>query len=210
LRRLWPPLSLIATCVLCFSASASGSALFVYRYPPAADVTSPRDAKVGKIMTDDDLFEHVPFDTNKQSACSPADPGIEWRGLKVRVPSEVALPKKNTPHFALVIPLCGIYRINLAQAIRFPGPLTLIVTDIATGKTYRGPIVDRDPNITIPPPPSPPLNASAFEGVFSSTYFNVDVASYVALPLQPSRYRLKVEWAGYQSNEVTIAVVHHP
>lgn len=161
-------------------------------------------------MADEKVFDDVPFDTNKQTACSPADPGIDWRGLKVRAPSQIVMPKKATPQIALVIPLCGMYRINLTQAFRHPGPLALIVADIATGKTYHSPILYRDPNPTIPPPPSPPLDAAAFEGIFSSTYFNVDVASYVALPLQPARYRLRVEWAGYQSNEIDIAVVQRP
>jgi hypothetical protein len=159
------------------------------------------------MMTDDKLFEHVPFDTDKQTACSPAERGIDWRGVQVRAPSQVVLPAKDAPHSTLIIPLCGIYRINLAKAIRHPGPLTLIVTDISTGQLYRGAIVDRDPHPRVPPPPSRPLDPAAFEGIFSGTYFNYDVASYVALPLQPARYRVKVEWSGYESNEVSIAVV---
>jgi hypothetical protein len=159
------------------------------------------------MITDDELFENVPFDTNKQTACSPAEPGIEWRGVKVRAPSQVVLPGKDAPHPALIIPLCGIYRINLAKAIRHPGPVTLIVTDVASGQTYRGAIVDRDPHPSVSPPPRPPLDPADFEGIFSGTYFNFDVASYVALPLQAARYRVKVEWSGYESNEVSVAVV---
>jgi hypothetical protein len=159
------------------------------------------------MMTDDELFENVPFGTNKQTTCSPVEPDIDWRGVKVRAPSQVVLTGKGASHSALIIPLCGIYRINLAKAIRHPGPRMLIVTDVDTGQSYRGPIVNRDPNITIPPPRSRPRDPAAFEGIFSGTYFNVDVASYVALPLQPARYRVKVEWSGYESNEVSIAVV---
>ena len=197
----------IAACVLCFSASASGSAPSAQRYSKAPHATALRGTKVGKIMTNDELFEQVPFNTNKQTACSPTDPGIDWRGLKVRAPSQVVMPEKGAVLKTLVVPLCGIYRINLAQAVRYPGPLILVVTDVATGKAYVSPVVDRDPNITIPPPPPPPLDASAFEGMFSSTYFNVDVASYVTLPLRPARYSVKVEWAGYQSNELRIDVI---
>lgn len=210
MRFQWTPLFVLTACFLCSSASASSGDLFAQRYSPTTDAQNSPGAKVEKTMTDDELFEYVPFDTNKQTACSPVDPGIDWRGLKVRAPSQVLIPGKDAPHLSLVIPLCGMYRVNLAQAIRYPGPLTLIATDVATGKTYRGPIVDRDPNIAIPPPPLQPLNAADFEGMFSSTYFNVDMASYVALPLQSARYRLKVEWAGYRSNEVSIAVVQRP
>jgi hypothetical protein len=196
-----------AVCVLCLTAIASHDALSRQTNSPVAHTTTPRSLTVDKMRTDDDLFENVPFDTNEQTACSPAEPSVDWRGVQVRAPSQVILPGKGPPHSALIIPLCGIYRISLAKAIRHPGPRTLIVTDADTGQSYRGPIVDRDPNITIPPPRLPRRDPAAFEGIFSGNYFNVNVASYVALPLQPARYRVKVEWSGYESNEVSIAVV---
>jgi hypothetical protein len=205
--RARTPLIATAVCVLSLSVVASYYALSQRPDLLVAHPAIPPSLKVDKIMIDDKLFEHVPFDTNEQTACSPAEPGIEWRGVKVRAPSQVTLPGKDAPDSALSIPLCGIYRINVVKAIQHPGPLMLVVTDITTGQSYRGAIIDRDPNITIPPPPSPPLDPADFEGIFSGTYFNYDVASYVALPLQPARYRVKVEWSGYESNEVSIAVV---
>jgi len=130
--------------------------------------------------------------------------------VKVRAPSKVFMPGKDDPYSALVMPLCGFYIMNVAKAARHPGPLMLIVTDIASGKTYRGPIVDRDPHPRVPPPRSRRRDPADLEGIFSGTYFNFDVASYVALPLQPARYRVKVEWSGYESNEVSITVVQRP
>jgi hypothetical protein len=149
----------------------------------------------------------VPFDTEEQNACSPADPGFGWRGVKVRAPSQVFIPAKDGPHSALIMPLCGIYTINVAKAIRNPGRQVLIVTDDSTGQTYRGEIVDRDPDLLIPPPKTRRLRAEDYEHQAFGGYLNVDVASYVALPLQPARYRVKVEWSGYESNEVRVAVV---
>jgi hypothetical protein len=160
-----------------------------------------------KMMTDDKLFDQVPFDTEEQNACSPPDPGFGWRGVKVRAPAQVVLPGKDAPRSALRIPLCGIYCLDLATVIRHPGRMMLIVTDDATGRTYRGAIVDRDPNPTIPPPRSAPIDPAIYENQAFGSYLNVDVASYVALPLQPARYRVKVEWSGYESNEVSITVV---
>lgn len=115
--------------------------------------------------------------------------------LLVHAPSEVVLPDKDAPSSILIIPLCGIYTINLAKAIRHPGRQVLIVTDDLTGQTYRGEIVDRDPNLLIPPPPTRRLRAEDFEHQAFGGYLNVNVASYVALPLQPARYRVKVEWS---------------
>jgi len=129
------------------------------------------------MMTDDKLSEYVPFDTNEQTACSPTDPGIDWLWVKVRAPSQVFMPDKDAPHAALIMPLCGIYMINVAKANRHPGRQVLIVTDDLTGQTYRGEIVDRDPNLLIPPPKTRRLRAEDFEQ------------------------------SGYESNEVRIAVV---
>jgi hypothetical protein len=208
--RSWLSLPASAICVLCLSAIASCCAPSQQADSPVVHPATPTSSTLNKIMTDDKLFENVPFNTNKQTACSPAEPGIDWLGVKVRAPSQVFMPDKDAPHLALIMPLCGVYFMNVAKAIRHPGPLMLIVTDIATGKTYRGPIIDRDPHPRVPPPPSPPLNPADFEDQDFGNYFNFDVATYVALPLQTARYRVKVEWHGYESNEVSIAVVQRP
>jgi hypothetical protein len=161
-------------------------------------------------MTNDDkLFDQVPFGKNERTVCSPEDPGpgFDWRGVLVRAPSKVFLSNLDAPSSTFVIPLCGIYTINLAKAIRNPGPQVLIVTDDSTGETYRGKVIDRDPNLLIRPPPSPHLRAEDFEHQAFGGYLNVNVASYVTLPLQPARYHVKIEWSGYESNEVSVEVI---
>jgi hypothetical protein len=164
------------------------------------------------MMTDDKLFDQVPFGKNERTVCSPEDPGpgFDWRGVLVRAPSKVVLPDQDAPSSTFIIPLCGIYTINLAKAIRNPGLQVLVVTNDSTGQTYRGKVVDRDPDLRIPPPPTPRLRAEDYEHQAFGGYLNVNVTSYVALPLQPARYRVKVEWSGYESNEVSIAVVPRP
>jgi hypothetical protein len=196
-----------AVCILCVSVIASSDALAQQPDSPVTHSTAPSSLTVSKMVTDDELFMNVPFDTDKQTACSPEDQGVDWFGVKVRAPSQVVLPAKDAAHSALVIPLCGIYMINLAKAIRHPGRQVLIVTDDFSGQTYRGEIVDRDSNLLIPPPKSRRLRAEDYEHQAFGGYLNINVASYVALPLQPARYRVKVEWSGYESNEVSVAVV---
>jgi hypothetical protein len=161
-------------------------------------------------MIDDSLFQHVPLNTSKSTACSPAHPGGDWRGLMLRAPSQVMLPDQRTQHSAFTVPLCGLYLVNVASALRRPTPMMIIVTDEKSGQVYRGAIVERDPNPQIPPPPSPPLDPAEYANQAFGSYFNVNVASYVALPLRPARYRVKVEFSGHQSNEVDIAVVQRP
>ncbi|MEW6369351.1 MAG: hypothetical protein AB1584_00340 [Pseudomonadota bacterium] len=161
-------------------------------------------------MTNNDkLFEQVRFGKNERTVCSPEDPGpgFDWRGILVRAPSKVVLPDPVAPGSTLVIPLCGTYTINLAKAIRNPGRQVLMVTDDFTGQTYRGEIVDREPDLLIRPPRTRRLRAEDYEHQAFGGYLNVNVASYLALPLRPARYRVKVEWSGYESNEVSVAVV---
>jgi hypothetical protein len=208
--RFWLRLCRATVCVLCLSATASNYALSQQAYSFVAHSPTPHGLTVTKMMTDDKLFDQVPFDTEDQNACSPADPDFGWRGVKVRAPSQVVLSGKDAPQLGLRIPLCGVYRLDLAKVIQHPGRLMLVVIDDATGKTYRGAIVDRDPSPKIPPPRSAPIDPAIYKNQAFGAYFNYDVAAYVALPLQPARYRIKVEWSGYESNEVSIAVVQRP
>jgi hypothetical protein len=206
--RRW--LLAISAFVLCLSATASYYALSRHSPSRVAHRMTPPSLTVKKTMTDDRLFEQVPFDTEKKNACSPVNPGFGWRGVKVRTPSQVVLPSQNAAHSALVLPLCGAYTLDIAMMSLHPGPLMLIVTDDATGKISRGPIVDRDAGHSIPPPPGSPIDPEMYKNQAFGSYFNYDVASYVELPLQPARYRVKVEWGGYESNEVIVDVVQGP
>lgn len=155
-------------------------------------------------MTDESQFQRVPLDTNEQTACSPEDPGFDWRGVVIRAPSRVMLPSNSE----LVIPICGLYLVDTAKTLKHPGPKVLIIIDSVSGQIYKGPLVKPILEPTIPPPPSrsiSPSTKSAFGG-----YFNVNAAAYVDFPKRPARYRLKIEYAGYQSNEVTISIVEQP
>lgn len=160
------------------------------------------------MTTDESLFQQVPLDTSEKTACSPADPGTDWRGVVIRAPSHIVLPEKTSEYSVLVVPICGLYLIDAASTFRHPGPKMLIVSDDTSGKIYKEPIVKRVPEPTIPPPPSRPINPST-KAAFGN-YFNVNVAAYVTLPMLPARYRVKIEYAGHQSNEVIIAVVERP
>ncbi|MDB5746960.1 MAG: hypothetical protein JWP72_1808 [Massilia sp.] len=210
--RSWSPLFATAVSVLGLSVIASCYAPFPQPNSPVAHPATPATLTADKMTDYDKLFEQVPFGKNERTVCSPEDPGpgFDWRGVLVRAPSTVDLPDQDAPSSTLIIPLCGIYTINLAKAIRHPGRQVLIVTNDSTGQTYRGEIVDRDPNLLIPPPPTRRLRAEDYEHQAFGGYLNVNVASFVALPSHPARYRVKVKWSGYESNEVSIAVVQRP
>ena len=210
--RRHAPLLAAAVCVLCLSSIAgyytlSGQSLAASAHPPVTI-----NKTVDKMITDDKLYEQIPFGSDERTACSPEDPGpgFSWRGILVRAPSRVILPSRDAPPSAFIIPLCGIYTINLGKAIRHPGLQVLIVTDDATGQTYRGNIVYPEADLLIPPPRSAPLKAEDFDHQAFGGYLNVKIAAHVALPLRPAHYKVKVEWSGYQSNAVSINVVQRP
>jgi hypothetical protein len=190
------------------SSIGSNSALFRQQHIGVVSSTIQADSTETDIMTNDILFQHVPLDTNEQTVCSPADPGFDWRGVVIRAPSQITLPKKTSPSSELIIPICGQYLVNVRSALNYPGPKILIVTDDISGETYRGALVKRDPYPTIPPPRTPPIDPNS-KSAFGDR-FNVNIADYVTLPMQPARYRVKVEYAGHQSNEVVISVVEGP
>lgn len=160
------------------------------------------------VMPDDKLFAQVPLDTTLKTACSPEDPGVEWRGVLVRAPSRVILSKKLLEYSEFIIPLCGLYLVNAMDTVQHPGPRILVMIDDTSGKTYKGALVKADPHPTIPAPKWRPPNPST--KLAFGNYFNVNAAAYVALPIQPARYRVRVEYAGYHSNEVIIVVVDRP
>jgi hypothetical protein len=160
------------------------------------------------MMTDDSLFQKVPLDTNQQTACSPADPGINWRGVVLRAPSRIIMPEKASQYSPFIIPICGLYLVDVASTFRHPGPKILVFTDDASGKTYRGALVKPDPEPTVAPPQLRPVNPNTKQAFGS--YFNVNVTDYITLPMQAARYRVKIEYAGYESNELVIAIVKRP
>jgi hypothetical protein len=202
-------LALVAIAARLVVVLAIGSANAVPMPQPNAAVAGApmRSSPGAEMMFDDKLFEKVSLETSEQNACSPTDPGTNWRGVILRAPSQVFLPDPNSPRSALTIPLCGLYFVDVPSALRHPGPMVLIVVDDISGDVYRGAIATQDPHPTIPPPPSPPLDPALYANQAYGSYFNVDVASYVALPLRPARYRLIVEYAGHRSNEVHVEVV---
>lgn len=170
--------------------------------------TAPTVLKRAETMTNDSIFQNIPLDTDDQNICSPADPGIYWRGVVLRGPSQVPLPENIAQYRDLIIPICGLYLVNAADTVRYPGSLVFVVTDDASGQTYRGEYIKEDPSPTIPQPRSSPPSLSSKQAFGS--YFNVNVAAYVKLPLQPARYRVKVEYAGHQSNEVHVVTIQQP
>lgn len=158
---------------------------------------------------DDSAFQHFPLNTRERHACSPTDPGGDWRGILLRAPAQVVAPAASTPAVAPTLPLCGLYRLK-ASSVMGQGPMMLVVTDQHSGQVYRGAVVERDASPDEPPPPSAPIDPAQLATMAIGSHFNLNVATYVTLPSRPARYQVVVEFAGQRSNQVDIAVVAHP
>lgn len=217
----WRTVAAQATTRACLAAAVHTACLPAFA--GAADpLSAPQSAQYTGIvgsaaqadaMDDDRPFHDVPLGTTERTACSPPEPDFEWRGVVLRAPARVTLTAATARSRELVIPLCGLYTVDLAMALRHPGRLALVVTDITTGASYRGELVDRDPSPIIPPPRTlraPRPDPERLAKMASASNFNVDAAAYVTLPALPARYRIRAEFAGYRSNEVDVEVLPRP
>ena len=157
---------------------------------------------------DDSVFHNVPLNTHEPHACSPTDPGGNWRGILVRAPSRVA-PREHETHAALTLPLCGLYRLG-AASVMGQKPMTLVITDHDSKQVYRAEVIEQDSSPEEPPPPSAPLDPAELATMTIGSHFNLDVTTYVALPAGPAHYDIVVEYAGQRSNQVSIVVLGPP
>jgi len=71
--RSWTLLPAIAVCFFCLPAITSGCAPSQRPNLHVAHYATRSSSTLNEMMNDDELFENVPFDTNKQTACSPTD-----------------------------------------------------------------------------------------------------------------------------------------
>lgn len=156
----------------------------------------------------DALFSQVPLNSRLQNNCSPAAPALPWTGLLVQAPTQVGFrPGKQVDDRFAMIPICGYYRLAMEKLMGGP-PLTLVAIDTVSQRRYAGIVMDEDPGHPAPRRGGPPpLTADDVKGVLSASYFNPNLARYVALPAVEAIYQVHAEYAGAVSNVVQIAVV---
>lgn len=161
-------------------------------------------------MTEADAaFARVDLETETPSACSPAPPPPDWRGVVIRAPSVVRLARGVAPDrygAAITIPICGYLCVDLVPDPP-RGDVVLVAVDRASGARRSGELRSLDPSPVLPPPPRPKLRPSEIAGSVGH-YFNTNLAWFVPVPLAPATYAVHAEYRGYTSNEVVVRVVH--
>ncbi len=84
--------------------------------------------------------------------------------------------------------------------------MKLVMTETKTKRRYVGEVLDRYPSPEAPPPPSAAIDPESLKGLATSSYFNLNAASYLSLPAHPGILVVQVEFGGVFSNEVVIEI----
>lgn len=160
-------------------------------------------------MIDPSFFERVPLGSTAPNPCSPRPPGPNWRGILIQAPSQVRIrpgERIGARGAFAAIPICGYYLLDVL-ALAKGLPLTLVVTNRASGKVFTGAVVEDDPSPEEPPPPDTPTDPKLLVGVATGGYFNPNLLDHVRLAAEPVVYEVQAVWGDARSNVVTIEIV---
>lgn len=175
---------------------------------PAPADGPPRKGSI--VATEQDAFFSVPLNSREANPCSPKAPDDDWQGILIRAPQVVVLRRQaGTGPARTTGPICGLYRIGLNRLVNGV-PMLLKATDRATGKLYTGIVLDRDRGNEEPPPAPRTIDPARLARMTTSSYFNLDLFEYLALPARSASYVLHAEYGGLQSNAVVIELREAP
>lgn len=163
---------------------------------------------IGQKKMDQSLFQNVRLNSSERSACSPENPGPNWRGIRIQAPdSAVIRSGKKGAEFG-TIPLCGLYTVNLADLLD-DRPMMIIARDQRTGVTYRGEVVETGDGHDVPHPQGErKMTRERARNLAISSYFNRNVAEFVELPQWPATYEIHIEYGGLKSNTVVVRLAN--
>lgn len=164
---------------------------------------------------DDKLFDSVELRSTDPCPCSPPEPeDPDWSGILIRAPKRVVFKPGETvgeENAFARIPVCGFYQFPAAgEPASGGGEMRFVAVHEVTKKTYSGPVFQKRPGETDPPPDTPPIDPKELEGMVTASYFNMDLAENVPLPAEAARYKVHVEAGRHRSNEVAIEIVREP
>lgn len=156
-------------------------------------------------MDDHDFFD-VEMGSNSPNGCSPSAPS--GHGLLIQAPTKTSFTAGepvDEGHAFAMIPICGAYTVEVPKTPS-DDAVMIVALDMASGKRFQGPILEIDPSPMAPMPDIEPFTPEELEGLSVTSYFNANVARFVALPHASARYEVWVEFRGLSSNKVIIEV----
>ncbi len=168
------------------------------------------DKQIGGAMSNsseevpDEVFQKVVLNSEAKYECSPAPPeDIEWRGILINAPKAVECSLENG-RVKAKIPICAFYTLEMDREFS-THPFFLVASDIDSGKTYKGSVLEADDGHDIPNPEDRgELNDEELSGAIGG-YANPNLTHYVALPA-PGTYKVTLERGQRKSNIVEIRI----
>ncbi len=155
-------------------------------------------------------FAAVEVNRDGPNRCSPPPQGDDWRGIAIRGPSRLRVPRGlGYDALTATIPICGFYRFSL-DALDGKGAMRLVAVDQASGAVFSGAVVDLDPSPVLPEPDLGPVRRERLIGRAVGSHFNPNLTDFVRLPPRAASYAVHVEFCGHRSNPVAIDVVEEP
>lgn len=152
-------------------------------------------------------FFDIPPGSHEETPFTPRLPdGRE--GIRIAAPPIVEMPAKNDgARLGTYVPVAMTHRFRISYGRRFDymaAHMTVCAVDAATGESLCSSLQEDDyiptgPDLTPVPPDQDNL---------SESHLQFDLARFVALPAREARYHVHVSLEKYQSNTVTIEVVH--
>jgi hypothetical protein len=154
------------------------------------------------MLFDPPVFAMAPIGSVEPSACSPAEPPPPWTGVVITAPRRAAAD----PGEALVLPVCGFWRVEALAAMRDSATLVVRLSGLDMPFEVAAPVVDEGPAdpIELGPAP-PPLDPALYEGVLTASHFVIDAARYLPRP-PPGRYHLTVGFGAALSEPALVEV----
>lgn len=148
---------------------------------------------------DDELFFRIALNSTEPTACSPADPGPEWRGILIRAPESIRIAKG-------IFPVCGFYNVDMAE-LEDGRPITIFAIEQPSQRTYVASMTEEDHSPEEPEPELEPVDSKLLEGMSIGGYFNINLYDYLQLPPDSATYTLFVQYGLKQSNTVTVKLI---
>lgn len=158
----------------------------------------------------DPAFDEVIEGSLLSNACSPEEPGPEFRGLLLAGPEVVTYEPGDfdpiTGAFARVV-VCGTYRLDFSTLDLdgdFVESIVLMAVDEARRETFNGTMATVENALA--PPDADAFEPGDFAGDVLTGYFNPNLAVVLDLPERPADYVVYAVLGPYESNRVPISV----
>ena len=142
----------------------------------------------------------------EQNICSPKIVDYKWNGIQINVPSKIIYNKILSDVEQLTIPICVFYNIKIAKILDNK-PIYIYVKDINNNDIYEGSLIQFDKSTEVYPLENDEIDLQEFSEMSTSSFFNINLNSYVKLPFKETTFLITVKYGEYFSNDAITTIV---